>query len=283
MKKSGIKMEKECKILYENKNFLICFKPNGIPSAPISENDQKSLLYYISLSYPEVLCVQNGLKTVEGGLVHRIDTETSGIVLIARNTDFWNYMYKIQKNGCFEKYYLAYCEKLSDRYFSKNSNIFEEDIYIKGFPTCKYEMKVGQKIQSKFRNYGVKRKSVRPVELSEVGTYAEKKAFNKIYCTKIESFEKESFSNDIYNSVFKNSKKNCYKIKCSLTQGFRHQVRCHLSWLGYPVINDSIYNPFCTEKNDPMLFFASALKFPDIGDGKLLFFDFSDQIKRTAN
>jgi len=26
-----------------------------------------------------------------------------------------------------------------------------------------------------------------------------------------------------------------------LRRGFRHQIRCHLAWIGYPIVNDSLY------------------------------------------
>jgi 23S rRNA pseudouridine1911/1915/1917 synthase len=32
---------------------------------------------------------------------------------------------------------------------------------------------------------------------------------------------------------------HCFRVK--IVRGFRHQIRCHLSWLGYPVLNDTLY------------------------------------------
>jgi 23S rRNA pseudouridine1911/1915/1917 synthase len=26
-----------------------------------------------------------------------------------------------------------------------------------------------------------------------------------------------------------------------ISRGFRHQIRCHLSWIGYPILNDGLY------------------------------------------
>ena len=32
------------------------------------------------------------------------------------------------------------------------------------------------------------------------------------------------------------------RIEACITNGFRHQVRCHLAWMGLPIIGDSLYN-----------------------------------------
>jgi 23S rRNA pseudouridine1911/1915/1917 synthase len=32
-----------------------------------------------------------------------------------------------------------------------------------------------------------------------------------------------------------------YQFAIKIQRGFRHQIRCHLSWIGYPIVNDFIY------------------------------------------
>jgi 23S rRNA pseudouridine1911/1915/1917 synthase len=31
------------------------------------------------------------------------------------------------------------------------------------------------------------------------------------------------------------------KVKVELFRGFRHQIRSHLAWIGFPILNDSLY------------------------------------------
>jgi 23S rRNA-/tRNA-specific pseudouridylate synthase len=31
------------------------------------------------------------------------------------------------------------------------------------------------------------------------------------------------------------------QVVCRITEGFRHQVRCHLAWVGLPVVGDETY------------------------------------------
>jgi 23S rRNA pseudouridine1911/1915/1917 synthase len=30
-------------------------------------------------------------------------------------------------------------------------------------------------------------------------------------------------------------------FRLRISRGFRHQIRCHLAWLGYAILNDKIY------------------------------------------
>ncbi|GAB1484486.1 hypothetical protein MASR2M78_33040 [Treponema sp.] len=32
------------------------------------------------------------------------------------------------------------------------------------------------------------------------------------------------------------------QLRLGLVRGFRHQIRCHLAWLGLPIVGDTIYN-----------------------------------------
>ena len=262
-------MDDRIKILFENQNFLIVFKERGIATAPLSfdQFENNNILSKIVKLYPDVQNVKNSLKECEYGLVHRIDTDTKGIVLIARNTQTWNFFRKIQSANLFKKEYLAFCYK--------NPDLQE------GFPICPFQLKKDQIITSKFRHYGPKSAQVRPVLLDSGNTFASKKASDKIYSTKILNFENLSEKGE-------NEK---FRIKCSITQGFRHQVRCHLAWLGFPVIADKVYgfqDKIESRIESQMQFYATALEFPEPNfDGssssKILRFDCSSQIKRAAD
>ena len=37
------------------------------------------------------------------------------------------------------------------------------------------------------------------------------------------------------------NKNELFLVEIKITRGFRHQIRCHLAWLGFPVLNDDIY------------------------------------------
>lgn len=216
----------------ENEPFLIVNKPKGLPSAPLKKGDS-SALTLVSNEFPECLEVK-GKKEIEGGLVHRIDTDTDGLLLIAVTQEFYNFIQDAQDKGLFIKTYSAICTRLLNN---------DDDSY----PPCPLEnIETGTeyKISSYFRHYGPSRKCVRPV--SEQSTLmAKKKAGTVLYSTnvKIKGIEGEAF-----------------QVECKIAKGFRHQVRCHLAWLGLPVIGDKLYNP--AKADGEMLFSATGMEFP---------------------
>ena len=226
--------------LYADDDILVVRKFSGLPSAPLKEDETENALFYVSQKFPQVLQVNNSYKKIEGGLLHRIDTDTDGLLLFALNDFAWQHLYTQQKQNKFEKEYTAFCVK-----------DFSNLEILKGFPEFPFgqisENKKNILITSKFRNYGPEKKQVRPV-LENEKTYAQKKASQKLYSTEILKVEKIE---------------NQYKLKCKITSGFRHQVRCHLAWAGFPIINDKIYNSLYLEKNPNgnLQFFATKLSF----------------------
>lgn len=233
------KLDDKITILYNDDDILVVKKNAGIPSAPLKSNETDNALFYVSKIFPQIINVKNLYKKVEGGLIHRIDTDTEGLLLFALNDESWQNLYLQQKSNSFTKEYTALCNKIDD-----NSRT------LPGFPEFVFQdinLYKNILIQSKFRNYGPKGREVRPV-LKNENTYAQKKASNKLYSTEI--LEVNKFD-------------NYYKILCKINSGYRHQVRCHLAWAGFPIINDKIYNSSCVENDSVgnLQFYASKLEF----------------------
>lgn len=216
----------------EKEPFIILNKPKGLPSAPL-EKDGLSALTLIKEEYPSCLSVK-GKKEIEGGLVHRLDTDTDGLLLIAMTQGFFDFIQDAQDKGLFIKTYSATCTRLLNQ---------EDDSY----PPCPINAReTGKeyKINSYFRHYGPSRKCVRPVT-DESPLMARKKAGSVLYETSIKIMCMD---------------KDAVQVECKIAKGFRHQVRCHLAWLGFPVIGDKIYNPIKTDGQ--MQFSATGIEFP---------------------
>lgn len=220
----------------EKEPFLIVYKPHNLPTAPLSDNDQNNLLAYCINLYPQIKNV-NGRKTCEYGLVHRIDTVTDGLVLIAVTQMFYDYILTEQKKNNFIKYYRAECLEIkSDNTFPENNiNICENKKII---------------VSSFFRYFGPGNKEVRPVLEN-----SNKKILSKV--GKLTLYQTEIVLKRENNSI---------KAFCCLSNGFKHQVRCHLAWIGFPIKNDPVYNKN-NLLNDDINFTAYGLNFKNI-DGK---------------
>ncbi len=69
-------------VVYEDSSVLVVDKPAGMPTHGFSGRDTDTLANFIASRHAELLVV--GKNRWEPGIVHRLDNETSGLVLIAK-------------------------------------------------------------------------------------------------------------------------------------------------------------------------------------------------------
>lgn len=92
-------------VLFESAEFVIVDKPAGLPTAPISRREPRSLAAALLAHYPELAGV--GFRDREPGLVHRLDTQTSGVVLAARTQRAFELARGLFASSAIDKRYLA--------------------------------------------------------------------------------------------------------------------------------------------------------------------------------
>ncbi|HYP91203.1 MAG TPA: RluA family pseudouridine synthase [Polyangiaceae bacterium] len=92
-------------VLFESADFVIVDKPAGLPTAPLLRTETRSLAAALLARYPELRGV--GFREREPGLVHRLDNQTSGVVLVARNDDAFRLARALFESSAIEKRYLA--------------------------------------------------------------------------------------------------------------------------------------------------------------------------------
>lgn len=92
-------------VLFESDDFVIVNKPAGLPTAPLLRTQTRSLAAALLARYPEMLGV--GFRAREPGLVHRLDNQTSGVVLSARNRGAFRAARSLFESSQIEKRYLA--------------------------------------------------------------------------------------------------------------------------------------------------------------------------------
>ncbi len=92
-------------ILLETPLFVVASKPSGQPTAPLSTLELGSLAGALLGRYPEMQGV--GYSPREPGILHRLDTETSGLVLAARSSAAFEELRARLELGELHKNYLA--------------------------------------------------------------------------------------------------------------------------------------------------------------------------------
>lgn len=104
-KESNIKAQDiELDFVYEDDDIIIVNKKPGMVVHPAPGNWEKTLVNAL-LHYTDKLSSINGVK--RPGIVHRIDKDTSGLLMVAKNNNAHNFLAKQLKNHTTERRYYA--------------------------------------------------------------------------------------------------------------------------------------------------------------------------------
>ncbi|MDR0722218.1 MAG: RNA pseudouridine synthase [Treponema sp.] len=215
-------------VVDETPAYAVLFKPPRVHTVPLKKyagkaGHEPSLLEWYGNLFPPVLNVQ-GKHPWEGGIVHRLDYETQGLVLVAKTQSALEVLLAQQERGYIIKEYGARATKRAG--------------LLPGFPQAFSGGLDSCIIASGFRPYGPGRKAVRPVVfpvwdgsnlLRKPGKRKKIRALDQgiPYVTEI--------------IVHKNLSVEDTYFRLRIKRGFRHQIRCHLAWIGYPLLNDTLY------------------------------------------
>jgi len=192
-----LEIKNQAEIIQETDDYAVVFKPPKMHCAP-GEYSYTLIDWYKA----------NSVHVFD--IVHRLDYETHGLVLFAKNEKSFNFLKDLQDKGEFIKEYSAVCVQIDSSLPS-------------GFPSCDFNCS-SPYIESFFRPFGLGRKLVRPL-IDEAKKHKETaKDKGRLYKTEIVNF---------------NNNDNIFTVR--IKRGFRHQIRCHLCWIGYPILNDPLY------------------------------------------
>ena len=92
-------------IIYEDENMLVVNKPSGMLTHPTTQEKSETLVNALLYKFGENLSDING--EFRRGIVHRLDKNTSGLLMIAKNNKIHEYLADMIKNHNLTKKYRA--------------------------------------------------------------------------------------------------------------------------------------------------------------------------------
>ncbi|MCK4635234.1 MAG: RluA family pseudouridine synthase [Candidatus Moranbacteria bacterium] len=205
-------------IIFENDDFWIINKPSGLQVHPSAINKNETLVNALINLKPDLENV--GENWERPGIVHRLDKDTSGIMLVAKNNESFQELKKMFQEKKVQKTYLT----LIWGKLEKESGLID-------LPIAKTLSHQKQKIaQGKFS--GQAREAQTEYKVVEQFTFP--------YSYKLKDIKDATNIEKLF------AKSGEEKIKISLVKvkpktGRTHQIRVHLAHLGHPLINDKRY------------------------------------------
>ncbi len=199
----------DIKILYEDDNIVAIDKPAGILVHADGKATGPFLTDWIIEKFPQTKDVGEPARSQKGedlfrpGIVHRLDKETSGVLLVAKTQKGFECLKKQFQDRVIKKKYLAWVwGEMEDDFGTINRPIGRSS--------------------SDFRKWSAQRGA--RGEMREAETYWSK------YAPMIEMGEGSE-------------KKKFTLIQAEPKTGRTHQIRVHLSAIQHPVVGDMLYAP----------------------------------------
>ena len=188
-------IEEECDILpqnipldivYEDNDVIVVNKPSGMVVHPAPGNYKDTLVNALMYHFKELSNVNGPTRP---GIVHRIDADTSGLLMIAKNDKAHEYLAKQLEDKSSHRIYWALVW-----------GVIEED-------TATIDAPIGRDEKDRKK--------------MAITSHNSKPAVTHLRVLK--------------------RFKNATLIELKLETGRTHQIRVHMEYIGYPVVNDPVY------------------------------------------
>ena len=222
--------------VFEDDELLAFDKPAGIPVQPLSCRETGTLMNAVVARYPE--CRPLGDSPLMAGALHRIDADTSGLVLVARTADAFTNLRTQFAAQTVKKTYLA----LVEGSVAVGGTLENDLVHDPTLPFCRMIDARGRRSASiggvrGDRSPGVAR------------TFHAVTQFAPIARTTVENEERTL-------------------LEVTIFTGVTHQIRAQLALAGMHIVNDRLYGAFAVENQTGHCLHALAASFthPVSGD-----------------
>lgn len=94
-------------VKFEGPGVIVVDKPAGQPTAPLRPGETGTLVNALVARYPDLAGI--GYSPREPGIIHRLDNDTSGLVVVARSAEAFDELKAALKDERMHKTYLVIC------------------------------------------------------------------------------------------------------------------------------------------------------------------------------
>ena len=216
--------------VFEDAAILAFDKPAEMPVQPLSCRETGTLMNAVVAKYPE--CRPLGDSPLMAGALHRIDADTSGLVLVARTADAFANLRAQFAAQTVKKTYLALVEGA----VAVGGTLENDLVHDPTLPFC------------------------RMIDRSRV------RVNNRSQISNLKSLHAVTRFTPIAHTTVENEERTLLEV--TIFTGVTHQIRAQLALAGLHIVNDRLYGAFAVENQTGHCLHALAAAFehPVSGD-----------------
>ena len=108
-------------VIFEDTNILVINKPSGLVVHPFDYSTEYTLVDFLHEHYSVIFSIENIVTLQDkrvikiGGIVHKLDRDTSGVMVIAKDVDTFNELKSQFRNHVIKKVYVAVVEGIVEK------------------------------------------------------------------------------------------------------------------------------------------------------------------------
>lgn len=197
------------KIIYEDADVLVLDKPAGLSVHGAGVKKEKTLADWLMKNYPDLsevgeTQIVNGVEVKRPGIVHRLDKETSGVMVVAKNQIAYGKLKKQFRTHQVRKKYLA-------------------------LVAGALKLKTGEMVGTIDAPIGRSRADARLRVAHPRAVGKQREAVTRFRPVK-------TFTDQASQQVFT-------LVEAYPETGRTHQLRAHFKYLNHPIVGDKLYAP----------------------------------------
>jgi 23S rRNA pseudouridine1911/1915/1917 synthase len=190
-------------VVFEDDELLVLNKRSGIPSMPHSSTETETAVGSALAHFPGLGGVGRG--ELEPGLLHRLDTGTSGLLAFAKTPEAYAHFHEAWKTGGVRKIYRAWVEGSAEG------------------------LKLPLSLELTLAHHPESQKRMIVLPEGEKRKHRGKPLLTHTIIRKVFGYARSEAA------VFSD-------LEIEIKTGVMHQIRCTLAHLGLPILGDPIYN-----------------------------------------